>query len=89
MKRSSLWDIIMQVLYHLIIGSNLQVTLHLQQELKKIAKRYLMSSPSGANGLVLKLAKTRTDVFVYKRIGSNQLNMFFIYNYLTIFKCEQ
>ena len=53
MKRSSLWDIITQTLYHLVIGSNWQMTQHLQQQLKT-AKRYFMSSPSGANGQILK-----------------------------------
>ena len=54
MNRSSLWDIITQTLYHLVIGSNWQMTQLLQQQLKKAVKHYLMSSPSGANGQILK-----------------------------------
>ena len=56
MKRSNLWNLTIQTLYQFVIGSNLQITLHLQRQLKKIVKRYFMSSATGDNRKIFKFA---------------------------------
>ena len=56
MIKSNLWDVITQIFYRLVIGSNLQMILHLQQCLEKTDKLYLMSAVSGANRQILKFA---------------------------------